>query len=67
MGSRKSVDDLAFTSELTNSIEDFVDKINTHKDYFRNSETLLASTSINSRGSKDCYFEPEAFGNDKLA
>lgn len=61
MGSRKSVDDLAFTSELTNSIEDFVDKINTHKDYFRNSETLLASTSINSRGSKDCYFEPEAF------
>lgn len=61
IGSKKSIDDLAFTSELTNSIEDFVDKINIHRDYFRNSETLLASTSINSRGSKTSVFEPETF------
>lgn len=61
MGSRKSVDDLASTTELTNSIEDFVDKVSLHRDYFRNSETLLASTSINSRGSKNMQFDPEAF------
>ncbi|KAL6949463.1 hypothetical protein ACO0OE_001552 [Hanseniaspora uvarum] len=61
IGSKNSVDNLASTAELTNSIEEFVEKIQLYKDDFKNSETLLATISINSSGSKDSDFNQETF------
>lgn len=61
MGSKNSADHLASTAELTNSIEEFVDKVQQYKEHFKNSETLLATTSINSLGIKEHNFDQKTF------